>query len=255
MSVGDAITSLMYFLGTWMVPKDTPGVWMAAGTIGTCSAQGFLLQMFTAYQFYNAYLAIYFVLTILYNYRDEKNKSNELLIRLEKGAHIFTFLFGLGTAVTILFLETFNSVLLWCWIESVPPGSTNPKRGLPSKWWQYGFWYIWMWSTFGIVVIGMLVLVWTTKKRLKASLSARVAKRALLYLSAYFLTNVGNIVNQTFTFSLGMPNSYPALLIITATLPLQGFWNCLIYFHPKFQMYRKDRVRQTNTPTQAIETV
>ena len=48
-----------------------------------------------------------------------------------------------------------------------------------------------------------------------------VATQAMLYLTAYFLTNIGNIVYQIFQFGAGVTYAYPALLAITITLPLQ----------------------------------
>jgi hypothetical protein len=244
MSVGDVIFSFMFFLGTWPIPKDGPDApWLAAGTTATCTAQGFFYQLFGVSTFYNAYLAVYYILVVRYNWPERK------IFKLEMAAHGFAVLFGLSTSVSLLFMDMYNSIGLWCWIEPLPYGCEDPElceRGRPARVFQYFFWYVWLWASFGIVVIAMVVLWWTVRKQYQTtdkygesaiaqSAGSQVAKRlktnkttsmvttqAFLYLAAYFFTNLTNIINQIIIKVNAPIKVYPVYLVIVIFLPLQG---------------------------------
>lgn len=67
MSLFDFVFSTKNFLSTWIVPGSS-GVYLASGTIQTCTAAGFFGQLGTMTSiFYNASLSIYFLMTIRYN--------------------------------------------------------------------------------------------------------------------------------------------------------------------------------------------
>jgi hypothetical protein len=252
MSVGDILFSFMYVLSSWPVPQDDPyAPWLSAGTTATCTAQGFISQLFGASTFYNAYLAVYYVLVVRYNWPERK------IAKLEMVAHAFAVLFGLSTSVSALFMDLYNSVGLWCWIESIPIGCEDPElceRGRPAKAYQYYFWYVWIWASFGIVVIAMFMLWWAVRKQFqttnkygeatiarpadssmstgtgtqvrrrlkKNKTTSMVRTQAFLYLAAYFFTNLTNIINQIFIKVDKSINVYPIFLVIVIFLPLQG---------------------------------
>lgn len=54
LSTVDLTTSFNVFLGTWPIPVDTPGVYLASGNAGTCTAQGFWIQLGVGAPLYNA---------------------------------------------------------------------------------------------------------------------------------------------------------------------------------------------------------
>jgi hypothetical protein len=45
MSVSDVINSIRACLSSFFIPVDTPGVWIAYGNQGTCTALGFFAQL------------------------------------------------------------------------------------------------------------------------------------------------------------------------------------------------------------------
>ena len=70
LSVADIGYALAHFIGTWAVVKGQ--VWGSMGTIGTCEAQGYLhLGFFHIGSFYNAALAITYVLMVRFGWKED----------------------------------------------------------------------------------------------------------------------------------------------------------------------------------------
>jgi hypothetical protein len=68
------------------------------------------------------------------------------------------------------------------------------------------------------------------------------ATLAFLYIASFFSTNIiGTAVRIYQTVSVSENYKTPSWMMITlVTLrPLQGFWNSIIYFRPRFLRYRK----------------
>jgi hypothetical protein len=65
--------------------------------------------------------------------------------------------------------------------------------------------------------------------------------QALLYIGSYFITFISVII-----WGLPMPISNPTALLclIKITLPMQGFWNALIYMYPYYQTYSKQKQKR-----------
>ena len=85
MSTCDIInTGFGTFLSTWPIPSDTPNdlVWGAVGTRKSCNFQGFFVQTAISIPAYNASLAIYYMLVIVYNWKDEKMRRVEPLMHV-----------------------------------------------------------------------------------------------------------------------------------------------------------------------------
>jgi len=103
LSISDAIASVGYFFSTWPIPSDTQGpMWGAVGTTGTCTAQGFFVQLGILSPLYNVALSLYYLLLIKYNWSEERLRSIQLPIH----AAILTFSFG--TAFACLPLTLYN---------------------------------------------------------------------------------------------------------------------------------------------------
>ena len=61
LSSADAMASVVNILSTWPIPEGTPGVYLASGTVQTCTAQGFFNELGNmATPLYNASLCVYF---------------------------------------------------------------------------------------------------------------------------------------------------------------------------------------------------
>lgn len=123
MSIYDILESVWNFLSTWPIPKGTEGVWRPMGTTKTCTAQGFFLTLSVAVPIYNAFLALYYLLVINYNMKDEKLKQF-----VEPVMHGVAFFWTFGTALTSAWMGLINNANLWCWIAPYPAGCLDSRR-------------------------------------------------------------------------------------------------------------------------------
>jgi hypothetical protein len=128
-AVIDILSSFAWFLSSWAVPRES-GFALAAGTRGSCTFQGFLLQLAVGAPLYNSSLSLFYLLMIKYNWSDAK------LAALERWVHGLILLFAVGTAIVLIPLEQFNQVGAVCWIDSVPDECgtfQNSRAGVPCE--------------------------------------------------------------------------------------------------------------------------
>ena len=71
MSLCDVFCSIWFFTGTWAVPKDTPGIAGAAGTEASCKVQAFVMYFAVTTLNFNACLALYYLVSIRFGWREE----------------------------------------------------------------------------------------------------------------------------------------------------------------------------------------
>jgi len=109
-SIFDVMTSCGVFMGTWPIPRGTPGVYMASGNKGTCTAQGFWMQLGVGVPLYNASLSIYYFLVLFKGYKEHQVKKVEPLF------HGVPILFALSTAIAVAATDNYRSANVWCWI-------------------------------------------------------------------------------------------------------------------------------------------
>ena len=113
MSCIDFFTSLWFFVGTWAVPAGTAGVWAAAGTEGSCTAQGFFISLNIASPLYNISLAVYYLLVVRGVWDEDQIKK-----RASSWLLLPPLLFGLAVAFAGLGLDLYAPANLWCWIDA-----------------------------------------------------------------------------------------------------------------------------------------
>jgi len=106
----DISSSFWLGLSTWPIPRDSGVLW-AVGNERTCSLQGFFTQFGVTSSFYNASLAIYFLLVIKYGWKESRIR------RIEPFLHALPLLWGFGTAATGLGMGVLGNATLWCWIN------------------------------------------------------------------------------------------------------------------------------------------
>ena len=154
LSLSDILSSHIYFLGTFLIPKASGGPWgpvyWAFGNDRTCSYSGFFNQFAVASPIYNTMLSIYFLLKIRYGWKTESlNKIGPFL-------HAFPIMFALGTAFFALLRrpDTLYGNVFWtCWINPDPP---QPDF----RWFQWAFLFapVWICVFFQTVAMGFLYL-------------------------------------------------------------------------------------------------
>ena len=95
MSLFDLVSSIAFSLSTLPMPEATPFVYGARGTVQTCTAQGFFIQLMLGSIFYNFVLSLYYTLSGKYKISDEVfTKRYELY--LHGAAMTFTLGLALG---------------------------------------------------------------------------------------------------------------------------------------------------------------
>ena len=248
----DGISSIAYILVGVMAPVEA-GFYQSFGNEQTCTAQGFLIQLGSTSMFYNVCLSIYFLLVIVFNWKEHDWK------KWGRWIHATVLLIGIGLAVGSL--PYINAQFGVCGI--LPP--------LTSSQWQVSLFYT------GPVCVVLLILfvattiicreVYTQQKRAvkwrmvngedrldppsdtirrtprskpskRSSLAKRVFWQSFWYVMAFFSTLPFVLV--TFYIRFTTPQHY-WLLVVTAVLaPLQGFMNAMIYF----QRSRQSKVFQ-----------
>mmetsp|Transcript_13686 Transcript_13686/g.32248 ORF Transcript_13686/g.32248 Transcript_13686/m.32248 type:complete len:404 (+) Transcript_13686:574-1785(+) len=237
MSISDFFGSLMCVLSTWPIPKGE--AYLAAGTVGTCAAQGFFNQTAAfCTPTYNISLAIYYLLVIVKGWKEKR------IAKVEKYLHALPILPGLGTGLAGLFLKLYNGAGWICWIApGLPnhPGRHDPNYGI----YRLAFMYAIAWFVICFLAVAMLVIyvsVLRQEKKLDKYLTASVKKKrtnsikirnqAFLYVGSMYMTWLFGSIFRFMQFAGKTPP--PAIIVLFVLFfPLQGFFNMLVYFFPR----------------------
>lgn len=169
MSLSDLCSSMAMSLSTWPMPNAT-NLYATLGTQGTCTAQGFFVQMGTAAPLYSGFLSVYYVLMVRYNWSETRGR----MITWEIRFHCLAWLLTLGTALAALGLEQYNPANLWCWIAPLPndcvnsskspDGTSTCKRGDNAYIYRIAFYFVWLWLSIIVVTAATSLVVhsvWT----------------------------------------------------------------------------------------------
>lgn len=178
LSTVDFCSSLWVFIGSWATPDFYRFLQPAAsGNTQTCTVQGFFLQMGMATPWYNASLALHFLLSMHYGHGGQRR-------RLESMAPLFwilPFIFGLGTAIAGLSLDVFNynPFLGLCWIAAHPitcdeslnlkvtrnvQNKIPCKRGEDAHIYRWAFGYVPLWTAFAFMVVAFVLVFRCVRK-------------------------------------------------------------------------------------------
>ncbi|KAL9188619.1 hypothetical protein ACHAXT_006997 [Thalassiosira profunda] len=171
MSCSDALTSFWLFLSTWPIPEGTEGVWGAAGTTASCTAQGFFIQLIVLSPFYNLNLSLYYLLLGKYQMTEE-----QIAKRFERYMHGIAVVVAVGFAILGLPLTLYNNANLWCWIASYPancqdnsgnPGDVPCERGQNAWLFRWLIFYGPIWLIICTVTVFIIMLTRSVKKEEK----------------------------------------------------------------------------------------
>ena len=103
MCLGDIInTTFGTFLSTWPIPSENTLVWGSAGTQRSCEFQGFFVQTAISIPAYNAFLSIYYMLVIAYDWKEAKIRQ------VEPFMHGIAIAVGLLPAIAALQMDLYN---------------------------------------------------------------------------------------------------------------------------------------------------
>jgi hypothetical protein len=238
-----------------MQPKEL-AIDGSAGNWATCEMQGFLIQFSLGAMAYNASLSMYYYLIIARNWSDTK-----IARRIEPFFHLLAVLLVLVTGIAGVALKLFNPLFTNCWIASYPIwctqsykrlGFTNCIRGDNAFLYSWFFFYAPLWISILISTICMALIFWHIRKVERAVVSTVVqhhhsrsktsqfARQAMLYLGAFYLT--WGFVSAQRILSYFFGKFWWGLSFTTALfLPMQGFFNALIYFGPNLRSQCRQR--------------
>jgi hypothetical protein len=204
MSISDFIVSIAWFCTTWPIPSDANSpanssdkVYGNSGTMQTCTAQAFFIQLGIITPFYNALLACYYYLTICREWKEEEFKR-----KVEYAGHFVSIAFGLGTSIAALVMKLYNNSTVWCWIAPYPfptgcgngPDQIPCERGHNANTYRWAFYYGPLWVMIVLVIIFMaLVYAYVT------SLDVKMGKYTKSYEKGASETAVQNENGDTIT--------------------------------------------------------
>ena len=146
----------------------TPFVYGAAGNFQTCDAWAFIGHGSSlSSAVYNGTLALYFALTIAFNFREHDINGTWI----EYTFHLFPLLSGWGTAIVAVSLPGMFGPIGWtCWLGTYPPGCGTRFpciRGDPDRLFMYRvvLFYLFLWISFLICLISMIVIFRVVRKQ------------------------------------------------------------------------------------------
>jgi hypothetical protein len=259
--ISDIMSSIPMIVATWAVPASPPGDFEgyysqarwdslfpgASGNIATCTAQGFFVHLgICGSTFFTGCVAIQTLLVVRYAWTDRQMRNAEIAFYASSiGLPLIT---GIWAAAANLMNPM---VIGFCWLNSSPQecGSQSggpildeycdaAVRGENYFVYQIAFAMAWIFLTVLVIVGSMISLfLFVRKQELQAARwsynaqegrqQKQVLTKAMMYISVYAL-----IWLPTITSLVVLEESFDpvAVTTIVATLlPLQGFFNSLIY--------------------------
>lgn len=243
----EILDSTGWFLSSWALPSEQSDFAFAAGTIGTCNFQGFLLQAAIGAPLHNCALTFFFFLVVY------KNCTTVQLQALEWKVHGFIDAYAVGSAIALLSLELYNPTNPVCWVNGSPPqcgenvfsrSGIQPNHGddfVPCDRGEhaivYGFFcfYFLVWCVaIAIIVLNLLmrqVLIQSSSSNNSQSNRDDVrwiTRQAALFSLAFFVTWGPSTVWSTMNWT-SKPPPFAVSLLAAICEPLQGLWNMLIF--------------------------
>lgn len=223
----DVVTALAWVFSTAPIPSDEG--WYVEGAIGneiTCGIQSFFVQLGFTSVFYNVSLAAYYVLVVVYSWKEFQ------LVEMKKHFHILPLLLGFGLA--------FSAIPTFGWSEygcHITPGSD--------------LWAIFVFVVFpissSIIGISTCLLMVYCKVRGQAAASRKwsfgIGKASQLEQAVFWQCvsyGLAFYISWPILFAVYLGNvdqdgPYGLAVIVAFVAPLQGFNNFCVYIRPKLK--------------------
>jgi hypothetical protein len=254
LSTMDILSSFMWFIGSWAMPKDSWRLW-PAGTVATCDAAAFFGMIgWLASPLYNCSLATYYLLQLKYNWTDRKIK------RIEKWFHIVPCSIALTFSITALSNKMLGPNGGYCGLSPGYPWGCDQRnmeciRGNINREWYY--WFVFFLITlFAIAYVSIVMFIVykdvrnIEQKALKYSFiarfhdentkktrkrSRRVMIQGILYSTTMVLLWLAAAVFMAYAKIYERERSVVLSIFWATVIPLQGLFNFFIYLIPFFR--------------------
>mmetsp|Transcript_18897 Transcript_18897/g.31250 ORF Transcript_18897/g.31250 Transcript_18897/m.31250 type:complete len:693 (-) Transcript_18897:68-2146(-) len=245
-------------LSALVVPKGTPGVWGALGNQATCEASGFVTQFGQSSGLYSAFMCLYYLLILRYDVRE-----TTIAKRVEPFIHLFAFFFPLINAIIMLSLDLYNPtniVIGWCFTNVYPADCLRREEVECERGGEgYALWLmvnlVPFFFYFAVVLVSSILTylqvrslelrtssLWTfnNQSRLKTK---ETSIQASLYIIAFFFTygifGLTSVAGPSPATEEYRHVYFPLVVLIKVFLPLQGFWNCVIFVRPRYSALKR----------------
>ena len=260
LSLMDIIGSLALFMSTWPIPKDTvhdDWIWGNVGNQITCDIQGYFVQSSVlSVSISTSFLCIYFMLLIRYKWSERRLRRMELVMRM-----IICFIFVIS--LVPLFYDAYNPTPVTCWIQAYPIGcstSTSDEfkctRGAKIKWLR--FFYMVVPIVFNMITIFVTMSLLYASVRKQDQVDSRYTRssnnqpssrrsRKVFVKVVWFIGSFCLVWIPIFLNSVAMSYNYYnfwLFIISIVMIPLQGFFNAIIYNYEKLK--NTDFMRRTS---------
>lgn len=282
LSVMDVLSSFSAFvLTSW--PRPAGSMPWAVGTVETCDASAFFTTIgFFGVPLYNCALVTYYLVQLNYGWPDRKIKA------IEKWFHIVPWSVGVLVAIAGVATKSFGPFQSICWVtRGYPEGCYVEGSGVrcirgtgitASLLFNFAYNLVMLFALFfvSIVMFKIFRAIRTVeKKSAKYSISKFrrtisntsatnttnenqrsrfVAMQGLFYSGALILVIVMPLISfiTVGIFKKNLPVDHPLFLIMSATTPLHGFLNTLIYLTPLFKRMLNDRREKRDPNRQSL---
>lgn len=238
----DMVTAISWGLATAPMDQYRAGhVYGAIGNAGTCQAQAFFVQLGLASVFYTVSLMAYYVLVVVYGWRESKLKSVQFYL------HGLPWILG--------FVLAFGGLPIYHWIEFVCYILPPPE----GDYWPVMI-FIVIPIGFSLVAIAVMVLrvfyevreqseseKWRLRQGHKStmregppiSMLKAVSWQCLFYVLAFFISWPILFIVYTTSFN-ELGGVFGLSMTVAFFAPLSGFSNCLVYLRPRLQKKSDD---------------
>lgn len=240
-------------VGIAAVPVGTWGTYdNAHGNTATCTAQGFFLQFCgQSVHFYYTFLAVYAWAVIVWGSFDPNRYG-----WIEPYLHVAVHVYPLGSSIYLLFVESFNSTGLQCWVASVPFGCgddrgiecTRGPQNVTATAWATGDAIAVFCMVFGTVAMLALTirvgyihysekkLTTPHQRRLYGMTPGIVCRQSILYISAMYITCIPMFLFYYQKLYYDGGEVRLGFAIANQVLPLfAGLWIALVYWFFSFK--------------------
>lgn len=267
--MSDIVASISTLLQPFLAPSYT-GLPLAIGSTETCEVVGFFFQFVLATHFYSSVLSLYFLVTIRYNWKEDKATRV-----LEPCIHVLAWALPLTKSSIGVAIDAINPgfSLNVCYFENSPPGcDENPnfecRANTKTLTWVLWFFNIisFLAAIFGVVCTWLVYSTVRTRTRRSQQYVFRgssaspdreytknmkaVAVQAVCYtlafLNSFLVSLLATLIENTFNNSLedvytkqSRPLSDLSLFLLALFFPLQGFFMAIIYMRPTLVRWKR----------------
>lgn len=254
MSIVDILFSFSIGLGPLPSPRYAVRMWGAWGNTMSCAAQGFMIHLgVSVVPLYNSSLCIFFLLAVGYQMNQVKIRRLEWLL------HGVPLTFGLTTSFLGLAWKLFNTNSQLCWIQPYPYNCLNHGQDCTRWFGNYDvIVFIFSAAVFlapPLIIFCVCLMFWKVYRMRRdirrrfgsASVDMKqvtaVGIQSSLYICSFLFSYLPSIVPELmfiFGFRMDKRADFIVHCIHRFLLPLQGFWNCIIFLRPTFTRIRKN---------------